>query len=179
MIPIVESFSIDIKQEWPGCEDVSIVFNREVVIKFSATYVGPEPLTTMIDSLLSLQCYDEDEYIWYDEPGMIKFNVERASSSMLSMSIETDKAQDGEDIKRWELMIPYDIYRQGIIDAAIAALKKYGCKGFNDNWADGNSAYFIGELLSLLTANCKIAKTDGNYYSDIKSELQTLIDVIK
>lgn len=34
MIPIVESFSIDIKQEWPGCEDVSIVFNREVVINF-------------------------------------------------------------------------------------------------------------------------------------------------
>ena len=46
--------------------------------------------------------------------------------------------------------IPYEAYERGVIDADVQALNEYGCKGFNDNWADGCSAFFIGKLLSVM-----------------------------
>ena len=72
--------------------------------------------------------------------------------------------------------MPYEVYRQGVIDATIQALKEYGCKGYNENWADGDGALFIGELLAVLTTECSNC-TDGNYRSSITKELNMLLKV--
>lgn len=167
----VNSFKIDIEQFWPGSESVKLSFGEDIEINFYATYVGVEPLTRMVKSLLEIERYECDTFVWYDEPGWIRFSIELVSDNLLSMKITGD-----ENVEPQDILLPYEVYRQGVIDAAIQALKEYGCKGYNENWADGDGALFIGELLAVLTTECSIC-ADENYRSSITTELQILRNV--
>ena len=154
----VNSFKVNVSQSGVGCEDITLSFGEDMVINFTASYIGAEPLTTMIESLKDLESRDSTSYIWWDEPGKIKFRIKRISSSLLSIRIDYDENESGRDIHQRHILIPYDIYRQGIIDASIKALKEYGCTGFNKNWADGESAMFIGSLISILSPSSEFNK---------------------
>ena len=169
----VSSFKIDIEQFWPGSESVRLSFGEDIEINFYATYVGVEPLTSMVKSLLEIDRYECDEFVWHDEPGWIKFSIELVSDNLLSMKITGD-----ENVKPQDILLPYEAYKIGVIDAAIQALKEYGCKGYNENWADGDSALFIGELLAVLTTECSIC-ADDNYRSSITTELKVLVSVFQ
>ena len=69
----------------------------------------------------------------------------------------------------------YEVYKRGVIDAAMQALKEYGCTGYNKNWSDSNSAFFIGELLAIMGVESKIC-SDVNYRSSITEELNMLLN---
>lgn len=169
----VSSFKIDIEQFWPGSESVKLSFGEDIEINFYATYVGVEPLTRMVKSLLEIERYECDKFVWNAEPGWIKFSIELVSDNLLSMKITGD-----ENVKPQDILLPYEVYRQGVINAAIQALKEYGCKGYNENWADGDGALFIGELLAVLTTECSIC-ADENYRSSITTELKVLVSVFQ
>lgn len=184
-----DTFNVDIEQLFPGCEKVTLRFGQDIEILFYASYVGQEPLNSMLDSLYEFECgyeHDDDDdddesrlkYVWYDEPGTISFDVTKRSSTLL-MHICNDKEEDGINVEQWHICLPYEVYKQGIIDAALLALKRCGCKGFNSNWSDGTNGIFIGKLISVLTSKSKIYDADNNCRSDIKEELQTLMDLLQ
>lgn len=171
----VDSFEVNVCQKGVGYEDITLSFGENVVINFAASYIGAEPLTTMIESLIVLEHKDSVKYRWFDEPGVIKFSIERVSSSLLSIRIDYDENECGRDIHEWHILMPYDIYKQGIINASIRALKKYGCEGFNENWSDGDCAMFIGRLISILTPPIEFDEEKDIVRSDIMMELRCLL----
>ena len=166
----VNSFKIEIEQFWPGSESVKLSFGEDIEINFYATYVGVEPLTSMVRSLLEIERYECDKFIWQSEPGWIKFTIESVSDNLLSMKITGD-----ENVEPQDILLPYEVYKRGVIDAALQALREYGCKGFNDNWADGCSAFFIGELLAIMGGESKFCSNE-NYRSSITGELNMLLN---
>lgn len=172
----VDSFEVNVCQEGVGCEDITLSFGENVVINFYASYIGAEPLTTMIESLKELEFDDWATYKWFDEPGYITFDIKKDSSSLLSILIDYDEDESGRNIHKWHISMPYDIYKQSIIKAVIKALKEYGCNGYNKNWMDGESAMFMGSLISILTPSSEYNKEKDIFRSDIKEELMCLLN---
>lgn len=78
----VDSFDIKIESLSWGSEDIILTFNGQD-ISFYASYIGVEPLSSMIESLIAL----EEEYLnlnysryftkWQSEPGVLDFEMNK------------------------------------------------------------------------------------------------------
>lgn len=179
---MVKEIVINVKSICFGSEDIELIFG-DTVIPFYASYLGPEPISTLIDSLIALevelidnaeQCYN---VTWVDEPGYLKLDAwKKKESDILHLEINYNNEGDGiyHKEEEWELELSYQCYRDAILNESIRLLKQYGLDGFNHNWCDGNDTFPLNSLLILLGSTSKYDQEKECSYSDIFSEIKLL-----
>lgn len=179
---MVTDIRINVKSICFGSEEIKLIFG-DIVISFNASYLGPEPISTLIDSLIALEVdlienADQDYNVsWADEPGYLNFDMwKKKESDTLHLEINYNNEGDGiyHKEEKWELKISYKCYRKAILNESIRLLKEYGLDGFNQNWCDGKDTFPINSLLILLGNNSRYSKEKECSYSDIFSELRLL-----
>lgn len=177
------SLTIDLQMKHAGEEDIKLQFDN-LDIAFHISYDGDEFISTMLNALKRFEFHGWDKFVLYDhlrgEKVVFTF-INRAP--MIEIDIETHQhefEEFGANTKRWKISMPYATYRQSVIDTALYVLRRYGINGFSDNWAVIGGTYFVGALISILTNNKCMGYNDQTeeYHSDIKAELQTLIDAL-
>lgn len=178
----VDSFDIKIESLSWGSEDIILTFNDQN-ISFYASYIGVEPLSSMIDSLIAL----EEEYLnlnytryftkWQSEPGILDFemNKDKGKDHMkIIIKRDNDNMDVSDDSVAETFELPYSLYKKTVINTALKALIKYGVKGFNDSWSDGTETFPLCSLISLLTKSSSFNKAEESCHSDIFEELECI-----
>lgn len=182
----VESFNIELKSLSWGTEEILLRFDTQL-ISFSATYMGLEPISSLIYSLVSLEHEIDNEdftrykFAWCDEPGTLDFEIHKANyNDYILVRIKYDNCASDPYHKNddWEFEMHYSLYRKTILEAALKVLNKYGLNGFSDSWADGKDTFPLCSLVSLLGAKSTYQKDGDCYCSDIFKELTLLKDSI-
>lgn len=179
---MVTDIKINVKSLCFGSEDIELIFG-DAVIPFYASYLGPEPISTLIDSLIALevelienvdQCYN---VTWVDEPGFLELEMwKKEDSDILNLEIKYNNEGDGIYHKEedWGLELSYQSYRKVVLNESIRLLKQYGLDGFNHNWCNGNDTFPLNSLLILLGNTSKYDQEKECSYSDIFSEIKLL-----
>ena len=179
---MVTNIRINVKSICFGSEDIELFFGDKA-ISFYASYMGPEPISTLIDSLIALevklienadQCYN---VAWADEPGYLNLEMwKKKESDMLYLEVKYNNEGDGiyHKEEEWEFELSYKCYRKAVLNESIRLLKHFGLDGFNRNWCDGNDTFPLNSLLILLGNTSKYDQEKECSYSDIFSEIHLL-----
>ena len=177
-----DRFSINVKEICYGNETLEIVFGDHV-LEIMPSYMGPEPLSTLIDSLNEFELgykEDDDSTTWSDEPGCwkLKFVLDRNTFvlNILISHYDDGLFRECKGEKEWEFSVsmPYQKYRTEVIRIALFTLKRYGLRGINGNWCDGTDSFAINGLIRILGSQVRFEDDKDEYYSDIFSELDIL-----
>ena len=181
----IKNFEVGISNFCYGSTDISLTFDDKT-ITFDATYVGEEPLCSLIVSVYELDRYPVNvgeetwDLEWQSEPGYFKIYMNRIiSTGLLYLDIETDRI-DGtylDEVRKYSYVVPYQMYKDSIIKCALRALKTYGLTGFNENWIDGPDTFPLGALLNIMGYEAK--RVENEFYSDIANEYEFLIQRMK
>lgn len=179
----IDRFSIKVKSLSYGCEDISLFFNDQEIY-FFASYMGYEPVTTLIKSLVWLERDVEgvdcmtDSFEWLDEPGSMKFDLRKElQEDHIRIRIKYDNCVDDPSYHRekdWCFEMPYSLYRQTVLGTALRVLKEYGLNGFNESWADNPDTFPISSLISLLGNELSYNEEGDNFHSDLMGEFKLL-----
>ena len=176
----VNSFDIEIKSLSWGSEDIVLTFDNQEV-SFYASYLGEEPLSSLIESLIALEEEIENlDYTrffiqWHSEPGVLDFEMykDKGKDHMKIIIKRDDDNMDVSDDSVAETFeLPYSLYKKTVINTALKALIKYGVKGFNDSWSDGTETFPLCSLISLLTKSSSF--NEESCHSDIFEELECI-----
>ncbi|MBQ5372319.1 MAG: hypothetical protein IIU53_06035 [Rikenellaceae bacterium] len=181
---LVKDFDIEIERIDSGWEYIKLRFD-DIEIPFEASYIGREPISTLVVSIFNLENhldFNIEDYFakwhWNDEPGKIRFEVKRSSTTdVLTIDIVLDKYDNGSDIKQWHFKMPYVLYRNIVIKTALRQLKRYGIKGFHENWMADDFTELPTMLIVILSSETKSLSEDPNSterFSDILSEIELL-----
>lgn len=183
----ISDFQISIKELGYGWETISLSFD-EIAITFSASYIGPEPLSSLIEAVEAL---DEESVSgsnrsryfidWISEPGHMSISLSRnLSDDRLSLEIKVDKSEEMDDnsVTQWDFVMNYALFRQAVVKLTISMLNNYGICGFNHNWDSDNGVLPIGSLLTILGVKTNFDKVSDLYKSDILKELALLTSII-
>lgn len=181
---LVKDFDIEIERIVSGWEYIKLRFD-DIEIPFEASYIGREPISTLVVSIFHLKNhldFNIEDYFakwhWNDEPGKIRFEVKRSSTTdVLTIDIVLDKYDNGSDIKQWHFKMPYVLYRNIVIKTALRQLKRYGIKGFHENWMADDFTELPTMLIAILSSETKSLSEDPistERFSDILSEIELL-----
>ena len=160
-----------------GSETISLKFG-DSVIHYDPTYVGPEALSTLIDSVISLG-YEETINVdterfrttWETEPGYLKLSFFRNKITNRTL-LQTES--DSENLNGLEIEFDFDEYKEAVIKESLRVLKLYGLRGFNESWADGMDVFPINSLLALMGTNIDYHEKTFECSSNIFEELDML-----
>ncbi len=199
-----DTFSINLKQISCGDCHLELDFGS-FVLPYNASYIGVEPISSLIETAYALQTdkYDlfedseeygptkEHEIIWMDEPGYLRlcFSVPAGSSDLtikIAQNLEdTFEIHETNEKKLEIITMPQKVFFDSVINVALKALKRYGICGFNKNWNNnwefGSDTFPLHTLLQLLGADQKLKEVDNEegLKSDIFEELELLQTVLK
>lgn len=179
---LVKDFNIEIERIDSGWEHIKLRFD-DIELPFEASYIGREPISTLVVSIFNLENhldFNIDDYFaqwhWNDETGKMRFEAERSSTTdVLTIDIVFDKYDNGSDIKLWHFQMPYVLYRNIVIKTALRQLKRYGIKGFHENWMTDDFTELPTMLIAILSSETKRLSEDPNsseQFSDIFSEIE-------
>lgn len=181
-------FRINIDNLKSGWETISLFFNA-TPITFVASYIGPEPLSSLIEAVEAL----DEEYIsgsnesqyfidWICEPGCMNISLRRnILGNQLSLEIKVSETESLNDssVRQWNFVMNYSLFREAVIDTALSALNKYGICGFTYNWdTEGRNIVPIASLLSIMGLKPYFDKDEGSFKSDFTKEIDVLSSLI-
>lgn len=201
-----DTFSINLKEISCGDCHLELDFGS-FVLPYNASYIGDEPLSSLILAAYALQTdqydhlEDSEEYeptqheiIWMDEPGYLRlsFSIPVGSSDLtikISQNLEDtygiDNDYEANEKKREIITMPQKLFFDAVINAALKALKRYGICGFNRNWNNdwelGSDTFPLHALLQLLGADQKLKEVENEegLKSDIFEEFELLRTALK
>ena len=164
-----------------GSETISLRFG-DTVIHYDPTYMGPEALSTLINSVVSLS-YKETINVdterfrttWETEPGTLKLSFYRNKITNKTL-LKTES--DSEDLDGLEIEFDFNEYKEAVIKEALRVLKTYGLRGFNESWSDGMDVFPINSLLVLLGVDVNYNEKTWDCNSNIFTELDILKDAL-
>ncbi len=181
-----DTFAINLKEISCGDCRLDLDFGS-FVLPYNASYIGDEPLSTLIEAAYALQHGQHHDYeiIWWDEPGYLRLHFSASSkSSDLTIKI-AQNLEDGDfnaaNEKERQITLPQKLFFEAVINAALKALKKYGICGFNRNWCNDFDTFPLHTLLQLLGADRELEtiENEEGLKSDIFEELELLQNAIK
>ena len=183
----IADFQINIENLVSGWESISLLFNDNP-ITFRASYIGQEPLGTLIEAVKALDKEyvsgsNESKYFidWLSEPGSMSLSLKRnLLNNQLSLEIKVSESEDinNSSMIQWNFVMNFSLFRQAVVDIAISTLNKYGICGFNHNWHTDNDVLPVGSLLSILGAKTSFNKGNGSFKSDLTQEISLLTSII-
>jgi len=162
---------------------------------FMSTYLGENPLNSLISGLWSLK-YREDNYkesessckfVWQDEPcghfvQLFKKNddLHIVIQYFSDLSDPNSHNFEFEDIKLvLDTVVYFDDFTQEVCKAAINAIKKYGILGYALSWDDSKYNFVVPIAKLLYLFGSEIQEDSNNlYFSDFDKELLILKSLI-
>ena len=155
--------------------------------KFAATYVGVNPLDSLIDTLWRMSNVDENgesrtyNLFWQNEPWghavkLFRHNNELRIIIMYYTTLIRDYLFSFEDAKLvLDVTTDFDDFTKKVCRATIEALRKYGFVGYVDSWGDGDD-FPILHLLYLLGSHSH--KDNKVYFSNFEDEIKMITQII-
>ncbi len=144
-------FKFCVKEIAVGWCDIEMIINGNV-IKFVASYLGPNPLDSLIEACGDLSdSYSDDEYhiTWLKEPGSMYIDMKLVNNKVLRLDIkQCSDESDKNVIQEWHETVPYDIFESVIIAEGFRVLNTYGLCGYHSSWSD-HTDFPLSSLLRL------------------------------
>lgn len=167
--------------------------------KFESTYMGKNPLNSLITALWQLSVESENVFvdengeemandvqisnlIWQNEPWGFAVKLIKNKNELriiINSFSDTERFNNEsfafEDLKLvLDVVIDFNDFTKKVCSEAIKALRKYGFVGYANTWdtAYKNDDFPITKLFYLLGSNCH----DNNdmYFSDFEKEIRLL-----
>lgn len=171
---MIKNISINVRNIVWGNEEIEFVFG-DTTILFDASYIGPEPSKCLIITAYELPNLGYEKFTLADELGYMTMAFTN-KDGILTIEIEKeDWQEDVPTLYHFETL--YKVYKDAVIKAAVEALKTYGIVGFMFSWSNRDDVFPIGELLSLLDIIPVHHEESNSLRSNLKEELQLLINV--
>lgn len=172
----VDRVQIDVLDLEVGWETIRMTFDDRV-IEYCASYVGEEPISTLVDAADELDgCYngyrEEKCFVqWQKEPGFIEITFYRKEDrDYIEMSIESDDPE----IDGYSAYFDYSVFKDAVIKASLTVLKKYGIVGYSLGWNKSYHTFPVHQLLALLGIKSSISTESDERYSSVFEELEIL-----
>ena len=172
----VDRVQIDVLDLEVGWETIRMTFDDRV-IEYCASYVGEEPISTLVDAADALDgCYngyrEEKCFVqWQKEPGFIEITFYRKEDrDYIEMSIESDDPE----IDGYSAYFDYSVFKDAVIKASLTVLKKYGIVGYSLGWNKSYHTFPVHQLLALLGIKSSISTESDESYSSVFEELEIL-----
>lgn len=172
----VDRVQIDVLDLEVGWETIRMTFDDRV-IEYCASYVGEEPISTLVDAADALDgCYngyrEEKCFVqWQKEPGFIEITFYRKEDrDYIEMSIESDDPE----IDGYSAYFDYSVFKDAVIKASLTVLKKYGIVGYSLGWNKSYHTFPVHQLLALLGIKSSISTVSDERYSSVFEELEIL-----
>ena len=172
----VDRVQIDVLDLEVGWETIRMTFDDRV-IEYCASYVGEEPISTLVDAADALDgCYngyrEEKCFVqWQKEPGFIEITFYRKEDrDYIEMSIESDDSE----IDGYSAYFDYSVFKDAVIKASLTVLKKYGIVGYSLGWNKSYHTFPVHQLLALLGIKSSISTESDERYSSVFEELEIL-----
>ena len=172
----VDRVQIDVLDLEVGWETIRMTFDDRV-IEYCASYVGEEPISTLVDAADALDgCYngyrEEKCFVqWQKEPGFIEITFYRKEDrEYIEMSIESDDPE----IDGYSAYFDYSVFKDAVIKASLTVLKKYGIVGYSLGWNKSYHTFPVHQLLALLGIKSSISTESDERYSSVFEELEIL-----
>lgn len=180
----IEKFNIHVKEINCGNEYIELTFNDHV-IAFAASYLGNEPLWTMIHALYEL-IHEEDgfeeekgytsSHEWLDEPGLLSMKYRKTGETLcIHLKKQADIYPESEVLEEHEYVMPLKLYKDEVLRESARILREYGICGYYESWAD-HTEFPLALFLSLLGKE-SVEYEDWSYKSSLPDELKTIMDL--
>lgn len=182
---LTDSFSFIIEQFSFGTNEFIMDFGG-FRFKSHATYIGEEPLSSLISGIHEMEtdgCEDTPYYLsWQQEPGSIALTfLKDANSDNLHITIRHNSSGtiDVVNATIFKVQMKLSEFKSGLVKSGLAALKKYGINGFNRNWSSGANTFPVASLIYLLGTTTHYFAKDESFISNSIDELTLLLQNIK
>ena len=164
-----EVFKFRVKEINCGNSSVVLTINSSI-IPFEPTYMGQEPLATLINACARLMAdRNNTRHIrWEDEPGLLEMYL-----SLNKNILHLDIVKEKEERQRWEEDIPFDVFVSAIISEAFRVLHAFGIYGYTSAWMD-HTEFPLATLLRICEIYDEDVMNGHELFTDISKELEYL-----
>lgn len=148
-----------------------VMYINDKMIVFNASYLGPNPLASLIDACVDLIEEGDDYYIkWQQEPGTLQIDMNLDKDKMLHFDIINHNGSDKEP--EWHETVPFEDFVSAIRDEGFRILNAFGLIGYQRSW-QSNSDFPLVNLLRITGKFKEIWKGDSCTTS-LKEEIDCL-----
>ena len=127
------TFKFRVKRIESGTCDVVMTINDKV-ISYSASYIGLEPLKSMIEIcaeiMMELDVDGKYRTGWADEPGGLDFTFLPKGEGLLHIDIVDENTKE-----EWHEDVPFETFVVAIISEGFRVLNAFGLYGYRSAWA--------------------------------------------
>lgn len=135
-----------------------VMYINDKLIEYNASYLGPNPLATLIDACVDLMVDDGNYYItWQQEPGSLQIDL-TLEEKILYFDIINHNGTDNEP--EWHEKVPFEEFVSAIQAEGFRILNAFGLYGYQCSWQD-NSDFPLTNLLRLTGKFKQIWKGDS------------------
>ena len=137
---------------WCGIE----LYINDKIIKWMASYIGVNPLASLIETSLSFYAIkynnenEEDEkerIVWSDEPNSLQLDLRLDKSRMVHFDIE-EYDDDNILLEEWHEVVPFEDMREAVVSEGFRVLNAFGLCGYHASWT-GKANFPLSRLLRL------------------------------
>lgn len=152
-----------------------VMYINDKMISYNASYLGQNPLATLIDACADLMDEDGDYYIeWQQEPGTLKIDMNLDENKMLHFDIINHNGNDIEP--EWHEVVPFADVVLAIQSEGFRVLNAFGLCGYRKSWQ--NDVDFPLTNLLRITGDCKNFWNGDSCTSNLQEEISCLSEHI-
>lgn len=167
-----KAFKFRVREIVVGSCDVVMTINGKT-IPYNATYMGIEPLASMIEICAELmrESHVDEEYhtSWADEPGGLHFTIIPNGNGMLHIDIYDEITKE-----EWHEDILFDDFVSAIVSEGLRVLNAFGLYGYRAAWA-AHTELPISSFLLI----CRQYDMDDICYFDCTSNLAKEVEFLQ
>lgn len=162
-----------------NCRVTMLINDKE--IHYDASYIGDNPLATLIDACADLLDTSGLAYIygdgrhfieWQAEPGTLSIDLTLDKEGMLHFDIVDDKDRNDIENPEWHEVIPFDAFLSAVMEEGFRVLNAFGLCGYRTSWC--NDTDFPLTNLLRITGKCEELRKGDSFTTDIVKEIEVL-----
>ena len=157
-------FTFNYDSNGVGCATVKLAVGEQCV-KFDATYLGPNPLGDILQSLAGMvEGLDNDCVLtWCSEPGTLNLRI-LVKGELAHLLVE----DSGWGIKI-DADVPFREFVEGVVKEAERNLQLHGIAGFSEDWATHYDVFPLSAFFKLKGVSLHY-NNDGGCNSSIEEK---------
>lgn len=152
----MEEFVFQYESYGFGCTTITMKAGTQEVV-FHASYVGRNPLESILEALAEMVCddYDDCQLFWESEPGTLRVTIDKEELNahilvdVFDQDVDYRKVDEAQWVKRIDTVIPLAQLVDVVVKEAERNLLLHGLVGFSTDWCDHTDVFPITAYLRL------------------------------
>lgn len=139
-----KTFKFRVRELFFGsCEVVMTLNGKEIT--YRPTYLGKEPLASLIDGCCALMIgrYNDINLCWESEPGALEIKMKRGTMDTLLLTIVDQLTR-----ARWRELVSFSDFVSAIVAEGFRVISAFGLYGYRVAWSD-HTEFPLSNLLRL------------------------------